>query len=161
MAEKNPAPKKKRFEIVTASHKVSGGALRDDPEAKVNPSGLTNLNRGATDLLDELAGTTADTYPVFFGADTPTRTVAVYMATGKEPGAMMVRRYHGKGGTRISFHMGGVWKQHPKLRPESTMEYKVKLDTDEDGVPYLEIQMQAGLNERKGTRTTTDPEAEI
>lgn len=154
MAE--PNPKKKKFQKVTASHKVSGGALRDDPAVKVEPSGRSECNRGASDLLDQLADTDADDYMVYFGADRKTKTVAVYVGGDDEDGAMRIRRYAGKGGSRISFHMGGVWKQHPSLRPSSTAEYKVKLDTDEEGTPYMEINLKARHDVRKGRKSDSD-----
>lgn len=152
MAEVNPAPKKK-FQMVTATHKVSGGALRDDPAITIYPSGRAVCNRGGTDIMDEVASTTVESYLVKFGADPKTKTVAVYLADSQDTGAMRIRRYQNSGGTRISFHMGGVWKEHPKLRPSSATEYLVTRNTDEDGIPYMEIGMSAGLEARKG-RTT-------
>lgn len=157
MAEKNSVPKK-RFKMVTTSHKVVGGALRDDPSITVHPSGLGVCNRGSTDIADEVANTSAESYLVKFGVDEETKTIAVYVATSEEPGAMRIRRYKSKGGTRISFHMGGVWKEHPKLRPSSKMDYLVYSRIDEDGIPYMEIALQAGLEGRKGS--TPNPSAE-
>lgn len=149
----------KKFQMVTSTYKVSGEALRDDPSITVYPTGRGVCNRGATEIMDGVANTSADSYLVKFGVDEETRTLAVYIASSQDKGAMRIRRYSGKGGTRISFHMGGVFKEYPKLRPSSSMDYLVAVDTDDDGTPYMEIGIQAGLEGRKGS-SASNPTAE-
>lgn len=159
MAEKSSGagPAKKKFQMVTTSHQVSGGALRDDPSVTVHPSGRVVANRGGTDIMDRVADTPDSSYLVKFGVDTETKCIAVFVGNTNEKGLMRVRRYTGNGGSRISFHMGGVWKEHPDLRPPSKGDYLVKYDTDANGVPFMEINMQALLTKRRGS---TDPTKE-
>lgn len=90
------------------------------------------------------------------GAQPETRTVAVYLGNTSEQGLVRVRRYQSKGGSRIAFHLGGVWKKHPSLRPDSKGEHAVKYETDEDGVPIMEIALGAPLNKRKGISDPVD-----
>lgn len=152
----NPAPKKKSFKMVTSSYKVAGEALRDDPSVRIHPSGYSVANRGGSDLLDKVANTTEQNYLVKYGVDVETDTIAVYLGNTNETGLMRIRRLQGKGGSRIAFHLGGVWKEYPHLRPASKGDYAVRYDTDADGVPCLEIAMQAPLNKRKGSADPGD-----
>lgn len=148
-----PGTTKKKFQMVTTSHTVAGGALRDDPSVTIHPSGRAVANRGGTDTMDQVAGTADETYLVKFGVDLETQTIGVFMGAANEKGLMRIRRYHGKGGSRISFHMGGVWKEYPDLQPQSKGDYLVYFETDAEGVPYMEINLQSVLTRRKGNGT--------
>lgn len=152
-----PSPKKKKFLRVTESPKVAGGANRDDPSVTIHPSGYAVANRGGTEIMDQVAGTADSNYLVTFGAHPETKSVAVYAGNSSDLGLVRVRRYQSKGGSRIAFHLGGVWRKHPSLRPDSKGDYAVKYDTDEDGVAIMEIALGAPLGKRKGN---SDPVVE-
>jgi hypothetical protein len=141
----------RRFQKVTRTRPIAGGARRGKPKAVIEPSGRTKFNVAATELHDGLAvknGADPKQCASSFQADVGTGTVAVYPEKANTPGTVPVRREK----TTAVTHMGGVFDEYPQLAVTGTRECAVTLEPDDKGVDCLMIMVTAGTAKPKGTR---------
>jgi hypothetical protein len=142
------------FEMVDADYRPRRGAVRGAAGGTVWETGLVKLNKNGNDEVKTVAEQSRvplEHLAFRFGVDLAGGTVAAY-AIGLEPGqkAGTVRK-----GEQYSFHLGGVFKEYPRLRPASKrIQCPVVARIDRKGVPYLLIALSAGTPKIKLKRGT-------
>ncbi|HLN63375.1 MAG TPA: hypothetical protein VK464_17705 [Symbiobacteriaceae bacterium] len=130
------------FEDVEVSATPKRRRRRGPGKAHVARTGLTGLTAESTDDLTSLAPEGAAEFLIKLRADRVNGRVAVYAVPWGTPGGAMFRRDRGG---YIIFHMGDVFDQFPKLRPEYDIETPAVLDKDEKGRPFLSINIKGGI----------------
>lgn len=157
----NPAdgsvPSGRNFKPVRTSYDIHTGNRSKVEGGIVHPSGRTLLNVKGTEIADSLAleaGLNLERYNVTFQADQENSLVAVYVTSEVGPGVMPARR--STDGRSVTIHLGGVFKENPKMRPVGKRDCQVWREVDPAGQPYMVISLGTAL----GTRTTTRTETE-
>jgi len=145
---------------VVSKYQVQGGALRDEASGIVERTGLTRLNRegsDASDLVAERSGFTMKNYVYKWFADPKKRVVVGYVVDPTTDGAVGIRRSSDE--KIVSFHLGGVFKDYPGLRPSSPQECGVFAREDSKGEPCLVITLGPAKAKIKGAAdaATTSP----
>jgi hypothetical protein len=137
------------LEPVTSTFLVSGGALREDPLVTVRKSGYASSNTGATDQVRTSAGEQSiplENLHVTFGANVALGIVGMYLSQMETVGSMPLR----VSGNTLIFHLGGVFKDNPAMRPNTTLSCAFKPGTDAKGKACFLINIGTGLPKRKG-----------
>lgn len=140
---------------VTTVHQVSGGANRDPATITVKKTGYAYSNSEGTDYIRMGAKLQEIPWPEVyfsFGANAPAGLVGIYLVRMGAPGAMAVRDSEGT----LSFHLGGVFKEHSDLRPKTTVECGIVYTKDDKGQPCFIINIGSALPKRKGRRKEGD-----
>lgn len=145
------ANKKWNFKKVKHNAAV-GPALSRKPEAgTIRDTGYTLLNVNGTEVWDEVclaAGVDFERAAARFEADEPGQLVAVYpiiSGTEENEGVGPVRRFKKR---TASMHLGGVFKDYKKLRPVGTIEAIVSHQVDDDGKPFMLIDLGLAVSKR-------------
>jgi hypothetical protein len=148
----NPG-KGRKLKKVTTSYQVQGGANKEPAGITIWKSGRALTNVDCADLLIPLvkqAGGDSNRFMVDFGVDKENQVIGVSIASPNTPGAMPAQPSgHEK---TISFHLGGVFKDYPDLRPVGKRQYMVSLEPDDEGTMCLMIHLKSGVMKRTGTR---------
>ncbi|HEY3366365.1 MAG TPA: hypothetical protein VGK74_15020 [Symbiobacteriaceae bacterium] len=151
----NEEPKSRRFKPVYTSV-APGGALSRDPEGATHyPSGRLLLNVGGTDYwksLCEAEGLESAKAAGSYQADDVNMVVAVrpVKSTTEMVGLTPVRWVNKD--TSVVLHLGGVYKEHPSMRPIGKQQVTVTIEPDDDGNNCLMIALQTALAKRTRTR---------
>jgi hypothetical protein len=145
MAEAPKTARPRKFAPVKVKTIRRGGAKMKPATGTLSPTGLCLFNKqGLLDLmgLARKVGANPDNFELWFGADEDTRTIAVYAEPAGTEGCGRFRRTK-RGGA--SFHLGDVFDEYPKCRPETTVDCSVTADVDQDGRPCLVISVNGAL----------------
>ena len=148
-----------KFEPVTATIPVSGGASREAAGGTIWKSGRILLNVSASEgwtALCRSLGPDLNTIGASFEADEANKVVSVRPVIGAGPGIMPVRWSADL--TTVTLHLGGVFAQKPKLRVAGKRDISVAVAPDDKGNPCLLIFLQIALAKTK-TRSTTQTQA--
>jgi|GEM_PF-6256847 len=108
------------YKRIGDSFDPSTSTRRDDANFTVSNTGYAVSNTECAELADTLAakaGITERDYHVIFGADDVGGTVSMEIVDSATPGAQQIKRRDD--GRTFSIHLGGVFRQYPKLRPAS------------------------------------------
>lgn len=139
----------RKFRRVTTTYIVSGGANRLAPTITIHKTGRSVTSTEATGLIMEnigkFAGVTRENMKHWFGADPDSGDVAMYLTTGGDAGVMKGRDW----GNELGVHLGGVFKEHPRLRPNTRIQCDFELDEDHEGLPCFTFNIYAGLAKKR------------
>ncbi|HLN60911.1 MAG TPA: hypothetical protein VK464_05110 [Symbiobacteriaceae bacterium] len=153
MADEAPANKGRKLTKVTTAYQVQGGAAKDPASVTIWKSGraLTNVDGGNIMVpWAKAAGADPERFQIDFGVDADNKVIGCYIAGPNSP-APTPAKPSGHERT-ISFHLGSVFEEHPKLRPVGKRQYLVHLEPDADGVMCFMIDLKTGVMKQTGTR---------
>jgi hypothetical protein len=141
-------------EDVTTHFQVAGGASRGPARIIVAKTGRSYSNTEAYDVIcAELTDRGVSLENLYFacGANRALGVIALRPSNMATPGAMPAT----VGDKALRFHLGGVFKQHPSLRPNTTVECPIDFTTDAKGRWCITINPRQGAPKRAGA---SDPE---
>lgn len=147
----------------TSGHE-RGDTQTEGPWANISRSGALEAGTEATALALEVARARGfsqyDWAWDFYGSAKLGQVQGVPIALDKATkGSCLVRWYKGKGSPRAAWHLGGVFKDFPDLRPKSGVRCRVTIGTGRDGLPVLIIPVKANLSTQTTSRTTPGSQA--
>lgn len=137
-------------EIGTIHQETAGGIA--------HKSGRMPCNRGGSDIwftLRHNAGIEQGNEGAYFEADRVNKVVAVRPVIGAGANIMPVRYLAGS--NTVSIHLGGVFKEHPKLRPLSKSFVTVTTGTDSTGTECMFILLATALTKAKTKESSGKP----
>lgn len=139
-------------EDVTTHFQVAGGASRGPARIIVAKTGRAYSNTEAYDIIcAELIekGVSLENLYLAYGANRALGVIALRPSNMATPGAMPVS----VGDKVLRFHLGGVFKEHPSLRPNTTVECGIDFTTDTKGRWCIAINTRQGAPKRAGAST--------
>jgi hypothetical protein len=143
-------------EDVTTQFQVAGGANRGPARIIVAKTGRASTNTEAYDLIcAELSarGVSLENLHLGAAANRALGVVALRPSNMAAAGAIPVT----VGEKVLRFHLGGVFKEHPALRPNTTVECAVDFTTDAKGRWCFTINSRHGTPKQAGTSTPPPP----
>jgi hypothetical protein len=147
-ASESPKP---QFEMVETSPRI-GAANRNTEGGTLYPTGRLPVNAEASDIWRQLVqecGLPADNHLCKFAVHKPSRTVAAYPVPHGTPNCAPVRiNPHKTAADTLTFYLGGVFEEHPELRPTGKRTVTVVADTDQNGRPIMVISLASSLQAR-------------
>ncbi len=137
-----------------------GDSHKEGSYITVSKHGAVDTSVEATDLILESARSrnlAMHTFVLSLKANEKTGQIAgipipVEQATKATPA---IRWIEGSGSPTAAWHMGGLLKDYPTLRPKGTVRCPVSLATGPDGLPVLLIPIKAGVSTRTVPREET------
>lgn len=139
------------FEPVTTTPEANGGAQPDPSGFTVYPSGLSKGNTKATQLWIELCsdlGLDPKTAVADMGAIKARKLVQVKAMDQLKAKSPVATRWYGVRKDLLALHLGGVYQEHPELRPAGRRTATVTRTKDKKGVPCLVISLATALPKR-------------
>ncbi|HEY3363508.1 MAG TPA: hypothetical protein VGK74_00375 [Symbiobacteriaceae bacterium] len=154
-AKGTPVPDGIKFDMVEETHVISGGANRSEAALVVKVSGHSRSNTETKDRVIELveaAAVNREKFRLSYGVNKDLGVIALYIASWETKGAMPVRVFP----NGLSFHIGGVFRKYPSLRPNTTVEPEITATTDADGRRCLAFNILAALPKQKTRKSKKD-----
>ena len=144
--ESNELPKQPpRFKFRPVSTNVTPGFSKLDPEgALMLPTGYIHLNVRGTNIwiaVCRAAGIDAIKAIARLMVDDETGVVAAYPALSTTAELLGVSPVNWFENRTCSMHLGGVLAENPHLKPAGKRKVQVSADTDEEGQPFMLINL--------------------
>lgn len=148
--ESGPGVGVARFKMVMRAPKIlRGRAARGPCGALVSPSGVTDLNVAATELLAKVAranGIEPEQYAAVFGGDEATRQIGCWIVDPKTLGATAVRQNPVK--KTVTLYLSEVFVDMPDLQPSSS-QWCAITEANEAQSNFIVISMGVALDRRR------------
>jgi hypothetical protein len=148
MSHESQEPKSNGINFQRASAYKVSTVNRHSAQVETTRSGRTRTTVEGTEVvlanLSKFPGVTRENMQYWVGADPATETIALYLeADGTD--LMKPRDWD----TILGFHVGGVYQDHPQLRPNTTLQCDFKFATDAAGKPCFTFNLKAGLPKKR------------
>lgn len=123
-------------------------AKRAGSQVETTKTGRTRTTTEGTivvlENLPHFPGVTRENMKYWVGANPVTETIAIYLEADG-PGLMKPRDWD----STLGFHVGGVYKKYPQMRPSTTLQCDFKFDRDGAGRPCFTFNLQQGLAKKR------------
>lgn len=139
-----------------------GDGHKEGPYATVSKGGAVECGVEATALAEEIArerGLARHQWVLALRAGEKKGQVGCIPIPAEQAtrATATVRWYEKTGSPRAAWHIGGVFKDYPTLRPKGTVKCLVSRATAPDGQPMLVLPVKAGISTQTATRDDGTP----
>jgi hypothetical protein len=140
------------FDDVQTTPDVNVGATRDPAGATLFVTGMAKGNTECTELWVELCtenGLDPKEAVSEMGTNKARKLVQIRAVAELKAQKPVPVRWYGARNHLVSWHLGGVFEEHPDLRPAGRRSVTVIKTTDSKGRPCLVVSLQTALPKRR------------